>query len=1092
MSALRRAETCGAYIAWHPWLAQIAVSMGKPLIVKIGHSSRLGGRLKDSAYTTCWGEGWRYLMTFEVESKEEAQAVEEGCLHSLKHYRIDGRELVHLPMTDMSYLRKLIAHVSGALEISGTLLDLPVYEAEKIPERALSSTGDWLQPIGDGSDNGLQPIAAPSPYMAAIKKLPVAELPSVDGGDSGDSSPSPGSAPHTGGSEVHTTSSIVASFGSRKEGGSNSPLEDRKYQQDAAAACLGELARLKKTTLIMACRCGKTRVAHMIMERFLTANGIVLFLVPWLALVRQTVDKLCSYGISEDDVIMVGSGTKMTATTEEGASQTEEGVLESSTLPVPNEAAHLRQMTTSPAEVWARIQQARQNNRPLLVVSTYFSAHVAFQGAAGPNGPPGPDGRPTAPLNPTHFNLTIYDECHHVCGEVGSVKAGSKVQTIRQSAFSLAGVSEAQTGPRLFMTATPEYRKGTINMSNKAIFGGVAYRYHLRQGIKAGYVNDFAIQLVASSKDAVNRLDLLTATTPSQEAHLAQALWKRFLSLMSSLFGGSVDPETTTKTPLEVASPQGGVLMMAAQVVLAYTHLVSVPNRKKLLVFCRTIDEAESLMKGVGYLLKNGHEKALPKGEARSASVLTASSRTPKDQLLKTLEEFYDPDKYGILFNCRLFQEGIEFPPLNGVFFATPRHSSRDIVQSMCRALTKVPNKPQSVIYIPVPPQGGDGASPESASPLGRFETLLPFAEAIYSEDPRFYEHLLDPSKPYPLGWLGAYGSAQSLLQSARRAIRYGTKAPGKSGRLVDRLMKNEVLPWEEAYRELARIVHVCRRYPKGNDGFSFSMAKEIGADGKMGKTKVLNFGAWYEWVKKEYVKFTEGSSSALQPHQVRDLEALPEWKTRGIGGPYPPEECMAALEKILTDNGGKMPPVNINNGGWIGLDATPLERLSGFLTTVSQGDGKSRSSTSKNRGFNVSAEKAKLLDQVFGKWGLQWRKDRWYPQEELEEVVKSGHATTATEAANYLMAQGKPGFLYTHTTDSGKAGDYCGRRTVIQIAHEQFMNMAKTNVDDPYIQQHWPGYPEKHKHMEHKDVWEKGLAPPRHAKGELIARAAK
>ena len=70
------------------------------------------------------------------------------------------------------------------------------------------------------------------------------------------------------------------------------------------------------------------------------------------------------------------------------------------------------------------------------------------------------------------------------------------------------------------------------------------------------------------------------------------------------------------------------------------------------------------------------------------------------------------------------------------------------------------------------------------------------------------------------------------------------------------------------------------------------------------------------------------------------------------------------------------------------------------------------------------------------------------------------------------------------------KPADYAGPRTVIQEAHEQFNALARADPRDPFIQKHWPGYPLKHKRMEHDDVWEKGLAPPRHLRGKLISRA--
>ena len=70
----------------------------------------------------------------------------------------------------------------------------------------------------------------------------------------------------------------------------------------------------------------------------------------------------------------------------------------------------------------------------------------------------------------TEWDRIIYDEAHRVCG-------GQAPRPFNH--FIMA----PRAGCRLFMTATPAYdppSKTAITMKDRALFGGVAYRYHLR------------------------------------------------------------------------------------------------------------------------------------------------------------------------------------------------------------------------------------------------------------------------------------------------------------------------------------------------------------------------------------------------------------------------------------------------------------------------------------------------------------------------------------------------------------------------------------------------------------------------------------
>lgn len=91
---------------------------------------------------------------------------------------------------------------------------------------------------------------------------------------------------------------------------------------------------------------------------------------------------------------------------------------------------------------------------------------------------------------------------------------------------------------------------------------------------------------------------------------------------------------------------------------------------------------ATTALKSAPHQIFCAHSKMGPAGVTEA---LHAFSHTPR----------------GILFNVRLFQEGVEIPDLNAVFFAAPRYSPRDIIQSICRPLNRLEGKPPSTVFLP-------------------------------------------------------------------------------------------------------------------------------------------------------------------------------------------------------------------------------------------------------------------------------------------------------------------------------------------------------------------------------------------------------
>lgn len=873
----------GVYIASGPWLPEDTR--------KVGCSGRLAGRLKDAAYTTCWpADHWHFDATYRTKSKREAERLEAGVLIRTTAHRPWDNELVVMPLDELK------AHVEEAarlLEISAAEAAPPAPAAERrtatkaaapplltpdevarlrpaavAPKPTVKVEASEPKPVKTGS--------APAPAPLPPKPIDIDPLPTEDDEDREESY------------EDVLENTRVA------DAPAPPPVEVRAYQVEAAKAAQRELATdARATVLQMACRSGKTMTAWRAMAGILTDEdgGLVMMLVPGLALLRQTAAKLCHYdpGLA-NKMLLVGSCA--------GA--------------------------TTDADEVARVVAAGAR----VVLSTYHSSALL------------------APYVATAA-LVVFDECHRTCGAAPR----RFNETLRAAA--------ADDVPRLSLTATPRY-DGTLNMRDLDVFGGIAYRYHMRRGIDDGHIVPFALRFAEGETVAAQVLAALGV--------------------------------------LEEAAPDGC---------------------GRLLVFCRSIKAALELQSEAQAL----HAQHVA-GE--SPLFLAAHSRMKTADVAATLRAFAGATKSTVLFNCRLFQEGVEIPSLQGVFFAAPRRAARDIIQSICRPLTPFPGKGEAAIFLPAPADTG-------LKTKGPYDTVVPFVDALLDEDPALYDELLTLA-PRILRHMSA-----EHLKGLVAAVK-----GDKDGRAGRRLLRPERLPWDVCLAEMKRVIEVCGRYPKGKD------AVLIAGSSAEQKIKVYaSLHAWWQWCADEYVK--PAAESKLAVWQREELAALPEWERYGLKGPYPTEECFATLEKWLVDHDGQPPPVEINKGGWIGLDATPLERLSGFLTTINQQDGRDRKRggvVAAGSGFTISSEKQAELERICAPHGLRWRKQR--------------DPVTGALAVD-------------------EKGDYSGPPTFVQEGFAEFKRrFAAIEEHAEWLEEHFPGYPKKHAHQELISVYEKKLMPPR------------
>lgn len=957
----------GFYIALHPWLQAAG-------FVKIGFSKSVETRLTMPSFKNCFTDEWYYFSVFECESPKEALLLEQAVLYCMADKRVLHRELLQARGDEVVQVTRLLVRT---LNLSVVEKPLPAYgtlEKHDISSARCKSSGDFssgkLDFEGDDnestgentceetsltsagseeegvSDAVLQQTIAP--YRNVLQRLRTTMRRSnspIDEENTYIEHASEISAEAVAGdaAKVHDCTLGTALYEStaiphspnralERDRGSyalspqtervavaalidteNHTLESlRAYQREAVDRVMSELERTGRTICQMACRCGKTPVAYCVMreivqpatsQRRKTATGRALYLVPGLSLLRQTALKLFGYGFDRVPMLLIGSDPNPVFL----------GPLQSRAL----------SMTTDPATIQAFLLQ----HSHCVVLCTYHSSPLLENLA-------------------NMFALTVFDECHRVCG--------SSVKTTFNTILLLPPNNASK---RLFLTATPTYDT-PIRMSDERLFGGIAYRYYLREGIDSGFVNPFCVRVV---------------------------------------LGRSLD----NMVPY---------IMEAMRLV------------NKMLIFCRNIKHAELLYQQLVSSFETSSESSGGTERVEPFASFIAHSQMGSTRIATALAEF-SAHRRCVLFNVRLFQEGVEIPDLNAVFFAAPRYSSRDIIQSVCRPLNRLPNKPISYVFLPAAMNTRYHA--DHPINLHNFSTLVPFTDALMDEDPTLFEYMLDPQKKsYDLNVVGLRSLKLSsekiekfVLPAVRRGVRYSCTTQS------DRLHRAARLPWKYVFAEMKRIVTECNRYPKTNDAWV------------VGDTSV-SMNLFYRYCRKGYMLYQTGEQTYLQTYQLRDLESLPMWQRYGVEGPYPWKECLQTLEAYLVEHRSAPPPLDVHKGGFVGLDATPLERLSGCLMHVNQCDGKQE--------LRLAPDKQRDMDALCDRHGLKWRKRR-----NADGTLRKNE------------------------------------RTFITDSYDEFKRLYSRIDEDPvfkaYVGKHYPGYPEKHARMENLEILMDGKVPPRH-----------
>ena len=485
--------------------------------------------------------------------------------------------------------------------------------------------------------------------------------------------------------------------------------EPRPYQKTAIANVVEGLSHADRGKLIMACGTGKTFTSLRLAEQMAGAGGRVLFLVPSLSLLSQTLTEWTQETATPMHSFAVCSDSEVG----KGRDKDDDYQMLVHELQYP--------ATTNPKMLAHEVTKRHDAQHMSVVFSTYHSIDVISQ-AQKQHGL-------------ADFDLIICDEAHRT--------TGANFDGDDESAFVKVHNQDIIKGAkRVYMTATPrvygvaaKVKAETdsivlYDMNDPAYFGETLHTLSFSEAVHVlNILCDYKVIVLTISEDHISKHLQKSLADENNSLRVDDAAkivgcW-RALSKQDTQDDLSFDPDPMRRA---VAFCQVIEVNKGAK-----THKVSSKNIASM--FQAVVDEYRT------ELLKENpdHHDAISQLVCEAAHVDGGMNAAQKGAKLDWLKAELPDNTCRVLSNVRCLSEGVDVPALDAVLFLTPRNSQVDVVQSVGRVMRKPKDSKKKLGYVILPVVIPAGMQPEDALNDNKtYKVVWEVLQALRSHDDRF------------------------------------------------------------------------------------------------------------------------------------------------------------------------------------------------------------------------------------------------------------------------------------------------------------------------------------------------------------------
>ncbi len=465
----------------------------------------------------------------------------------------------------------------------------------------------------------------------------------------------------------------------------------REHQTAALEKVKEGLSIADRGKMIMACGTGKTFTSLKIAEDLAGIDKQVLFLVPSLSLMSQTITEwtietetpIRSFAVCSD--VQVGKRKKNDDLADIN--------IHDLAYPATTDAKKLAEKIVHP-----------HDSEMTVIFSTYQSIQVISE-AQKKYGLPA-------------FDLIVCDEAHRTTGATLANEDESNFVKIHDQSY-IAGAK------RLYMTATPRIFGDAIkskakevdailaSMDNPDLYGETLYELSFSYAVQKELLTDYKVLVLAVD-----------------ETMISESIQKRLTDFDSELI-------------LDDATKIIGCYRALAKLDVKPDVIADPHPMRRAVAFCRDIKSSKGIKNEFAPVIEEYLKNQFSPEDYQQLScevdhVDGTYNATARNSLLSWLKEDTDNDNTcRILSNARCLSEGVDVPALDAILFLHPRKSQIDVVQSVGRVMRRAEGKNMGYIILPVGVPAG--LSPDEAlNNNEKYKIVWDILNALRAHDDRF------------------------------------------------------------------------------------------------------------------------------------------------------------------------------------------------------------------------------------------------------------------------------------------------------------------------------------------------------------------